>query len=295
MKISRKSAPKNTPRAARLLAARVPLTSGQIFFQIVCMQKLQNHQSAATCASPVRLILLSALSAVSIGISGCDSLPWDTTQTGSTTASHITVPPGYYRVNPGDSLDHIAAAFGRHPQDLVRWNGLASSTAIVPNQLLRVAPPVQDLVQQAAPAQRTLPVHSRLQDAPAASARLMWPVQGRVISPYVAGQSRGMLIAATPGEPVKAAASGHVVYAGTGIEAYGPLVIVKDDDGLITAYGHNARLLVTESQTVAQGQVIAEVGTAGDGRSALQFEVRRNGQQVDPLSLLPVVSTYGLR
>lgn len=111
----------------------------------------------------------------------------------------------------------------------------------------------------------------------------------------MAGQSRGMLIAATLGESVKAAASGHVVYAGTGIAAYGPLVIIKDDDGLITAYGQNARLLVTEGQAVAQGQAIAEVGTAGDGRSALQFEVRRNGQQVDPLSLLPVVSTYGLR
>lgn len=113
------------------------------------------------------------------------------------------------------------------------------------------------------------------------------------MSPYVAGQSHGLLIAATPGEPVKAAAGGQVVYAGTGIAAYGPLLIIKDDDGLITAYGQNARLLVTEGQTVVQGQVIAEAGTARDGHGVLQFEVRRSGNQVDPLSLLPAGIAYG--
>jgi lipoprotein NlpD len=199
------------------------------------------------------------------------------------------VPPGYYRVNPLDSVDRIAASYGRRPQDIVRWNGLADSRAIVPGHLLRVAPPVT----AGEPAPVTHDVAHGVPAKPGPT-DFIWPVQGRVISPFVTGKSRGVLISGTPGEPVRAAAAGRVVYAGTAIAAYGPLVIIRHNNGLVTAYGHNGRLLVKDNDAVTQGQPIAEVGSGMDGRSALQFEVRRNGLQVDPLSLLPVVSTYGL-
>ncbi|QCP55033.1 LysM peptidoglycan-binding domain-containing protein [Trinickia violacea] len=232
-----------------------------------------------------RLTFMVFLSVVLMGASGCTSPSWTRPQSDNTSVSRMTVPPGYYRVNPGDSLDGIATAFGRRLQDVVRWNGLAGSEAIVPGQLLRVAPPV--IADRQPPA-----VHDVVLEVPETlkASGFIWPVQGRVIEPFVAGKSHGVLIGGAPGEPVKAAAAGRVVYAGTAIAAYGPLVIIKHRYGLVTAYAQNGRLLVKDNEAVTQGQVIAEVGVKEDGHSVLQFEVRRNGRQVDPLSLLPAQS-----
>jgi lipoprotein NlpD len=250
----------------------------------------QKFTETAVWMSAGRFPSMGLLLVVLMGAGGCAIAPWDTPQRANTNVSRTAVPPGYYRVNTGDSLDQIAASYGRRTQDIVRWNGLADSQAIVPGQLLKVAPPV-------AASEPAAVAHYDAKDMPAKPrpADFIWPVQGRVISPFVTGKSRGVLIHATPGEPVRAAAAGRVVYAGTAIAAYGPLVIIRHNNGLVTAYAHNGRLLVKDNQAVTQGQSIAEVGSGQDGRSVLQFEVRRNGLQVNPLSLLPVVSTYGLR
>jgi lipoprotein NlpD len=118
------------------------------------------------------------------------------------------------------------------------------------------------------------------------NARFIWPIEGSVAQPFKA-KSKGMVIAGPAGQEVKAAASGRVVYAGSGMKAYGKLVIVKHDAHLITAYGRNAKLLVAEGATVKQGQPIAMSGTDGAGISTLMFEVRDNGKPVDPMQWLP--------
>ncbi len=214
-------------------------------------------------------------------------MTWDMPQPDNGTASYATVPPGYYRVNPDDSLDRIAAGFGLRPDDVVRWNGLASGTAIVPGQLLRVALPVT--ASEHSPPDRDN-VGARAPETQSPSG-FIWPAQGQVIQPFVAGKSHGVRIEGMPGAPVDAVAAGRVVYAGTTIAAYGPLVIIKHDNGLITAYGHDGKLLVKDNDAVKQGQVIAEMGAGEDGRGVLQFEVRRNGEEVDPLSVLPAERT----
>lgn len=88
---------------------------------------------------------------------------------------------------------------------------------------------------------------------------------------------------------MRAAAAGRVVYGGSGIPHYGNLVIIKHDDRFLSAYAHNERLLVSEGQDVAAGQQIAEMGSSGTGVSAvkLHFEIRRDGEPVDPLRYLP--------
>ncbi|MDF0504541.1 peptidoglycan DD-metalloendopeptidase family protein, partial [Burkholderia cenocepacia] len=126
---------------------------------------------------------------------------------------------------------------------------------------------------------------------PAAAAQpgsLAWPATGVVATPFAAGKTRGVVIAASgPDHSVRAAANGRVVYAGSGVKAYGPLVILKHDNGLITAYGHNGKLLVNEGDAVRQGQPVAEMGTDASGRSTFEFEVRQNGKVVDPMNFLP--------
>ncbi|WP_043284933.1 M23 family metallopeptidase [Paraburkholderia oxyphila] len=120
-----------------------------------------------------------------------------------------------------------------------------------------------------------------------ANARLAWPVSGSVVTPFAAGKSRSIVIACAPGAPVKAAAAGRVMYAGSGMKGYGKLVIVKHDAHLITAYGRNGRLLVKEGETVKLGQQIATSGADAAGVGALLFEVRENGKPVDPVAQLP--------
>ena len=100
------------------------------------------------------------------------------------------------------------------------------------------------------------------------------------------GTFNNIVIDGTLGESVKAAAAGRVVYAGTGIHAYGTLVIIKHDDRTVTAYGHNSRLLVSDNEAVSQGQTIAEVGVDHNGMPGVLFEVRSDGKPVDPLPLL---------
>jgi CRP/FNR family cyclic AMP-dependent transcriptional regulator len=63
--------------------------------------------------------------------------------------------------------------------------------------------------------------------------------------------------------------------------------IIKHSEAWLTAYGHNQRLLVTQSQTVARGQKIGEMGLGPGSQPRLYFEIRRNGDPLDPLDLLP--------
>lgn len=116
-----------------------------------------------------------------------------------------------------------------------------------------------------------------------------WPVQGRVIATFQGstGLNKGIDIAGNMGQPVLAAASGQVVYAGTGLRGYGKLLIIKHNETFLSAYAHNENLLVQEGDMVKAGQKIADMGSSGTDRVKLHFEIRREGTPVDPLKYLP--------
>ncbi|HVL75777.1 MAG TPA: peptidoglycan DD-metalloendopeptidase family protein [Noviherbaspirillum sp.] len=114
----------------------------------------------------------------------------------------------------------------------------------------------------------------------------IWPAEGRVISQFGEGR-RGIAIAGQMGQPVLAAGSGKVLYAGSGIRGYGNLVIVKHTNNLLSAYAHNKTIFVKEDQTVAQGQKIAEMGNSDTDEVKLHFEIRHQGKPVDPSKFLP--------
>jgi lipoprotein NlpD len=234
---------------------------------------------------------LISLAAASL-LGACTTYPWETAMAPAPTyrtsggAAANGVPAGFYRVNPGDTLHSIAGAFGQRAQDLAAWNGLTLSSPVAPGQVLRVAPPTY---AQTTPVPTPAPSTTPVPPAPAAPAQgvLAWPLRGPILKPFVPGRTKGIVIGGRPGDQVRAAAAGRVVYAGTGIEAYGPLVIIKHDDTLITAYGQNSKLLVQEGDAVAQGQPVGEVGTDNNGVPSIQFEVRKDGKPVDPLAWLP--------
>lgn len=93
----------------------------------------------------------------------------------------------------------------------------------------------------------------------------------------------GVDIAAPYGTPIKAAAAGEVVFAGYR-RGYGNTVIIDHGGGIATLYAHCSALAVGEGAVVKQGQVIAYVGATGLATGPhLHFEVRRNGEPVNPL------------
>ena len=121
------------------------------------------------------------------------------------------------------------------------------------------------------------------------AAGLIWPVQGPVTSPFGWRWGRmheGIDIGVPYGTPIHAAAAGTVIYCGWE-EGYGNLVVLDHGGNLATAYGHQSSIAVGCGEQVAQGQVIGYVGCTGHCFGPhLHFEVRVNGNPVDPLGYL---------
>ncbi len=116
---------------------------------------------------------------------------------------------------------------------------------------------------------------------------LAWPAGGRVVEAFQPGETRGIEIGGKPGDPVRAAADGKVMYAGTGLNGYGSLIIVQHNKDFLTAYSHNRKLLVKIGDIVRQGQQIAEMGDENNSRVSLGFELRHDGKPIDPMPYLP--------
>lgn len=114
-----------------------------------------------------------------------------------------------------------------------------------------------------------------------------WPGSGKVLAPFSDSGNKGLDLAGKVGDPVLAAGSGKVVYAGAGLRGYGNLVIVKHDATFLSAYAHNSKILVKEGQSVSKGMKIAEVGSSDADQPKLHFEIRKQGKPVDPLIYLP--------
>ncbi len=116
-----------------------------------------------------------------------------------------------------------------------------------------------------------------------------WPVKGKLISRFSATEqgNKGIKIAGSRGDRIKAAADGRVVYAGNALRGYGNLVIIKHSDDYLSAYAHADTILVKEKQFVTAGQTVANMGSTGTNQVMLHFEIRYHGQSVDPLKYLP--------
>jgi lipoprotein NlpD len=232
--------------------------------------------------------------------------------------------PGYYTVRPGDTLFRIALDSGQNWRDVQAWNNMVNPNAIEVGQVLRVAPPVAVTTASVTPtvvpttgaatvspitttgvvsrpltassttgtssatAAAATPAPATTPDAaPGDELEFIWPAKGQLVATFDEAKNKGVSIAGRLGDPVVAAASGRVVYAGAGLRGYGNLIILKHNNTYLTAYAHNQALLVREDQAVRQGQKIAEMGSSDADRVKLHFEVRRQGKPVDPLAYLP--------
>jgi lipoprotein NlpD len=212
-----------------------------------------------------------------------------------------------YTVRRGDTLYSIAFRHQLDYRSLARWNGIGGSYLIKPGQTLRLYPsgstqqPDTTVARSPSPTTRTPPPArsptrstptppSRPASPPAkpaiAKGQWLWPVRGDILRAY-SERSKGIDIGGQVGESIRASAGGTVVYAGSALKGYGQLVIIKHSEAELSAYGHNRKLLVKEGQRVEQGDVLAEMGLGPSRQPLLHFEIRHNGQPVNPLGLLP--------
>jgi murein DD-endopeptidase MepM/ murein hydrolase activator NlpD len=120
------------------------------------------------------------------------------------------------------------------------------------------------------------------------SSGLIWPVNGPITSGFGWRWGRmheGIDIGVPCGTPIHAAAAGTVIYSGW-MDGYGNFVVIDHGNGLATAYGHQSAIYVSGG-SVSRGQVIGAVGSTGNSTGChLHFEVRVNGNPVDPLGYL---------
>lgn len=216
-----------------------------------------------------------------------------------------------YLVRRGDTLYSIAWQYGLSIDEVAALNGIRPPYTIYTGQRLRVRRG-DGPVTGAAPQPRPLPAPPAARSAPAPAAagpaaqrqpppavpepalpavvkHWVWPARGPLLNGYQPDASgrKGIEIGGSNGQPVKAAAAGKVVYSGSGLVGYGRLIIIKHNESLLSAYGHNSKLLVSEGDYVKTGQDIATMGSSGTDRTQLYFEIRKNGRPVNPLSYLP--------
>lgn len=202
-------------------------------------------------------------------------------------------------VKPGETLYSIAWRYRLDYHELARWNGLSNPDLLLVGQRLQLRPGAAVAVPTASrpvptarpqPQPSTAPRSQPLPPPPQAPPpRWLWPAQGPLLSRFgdKQGLGNGIGIGGAAGQDIRAAAAGRVVYAGSGLQAYGQLVIINHNDSFLSAYGYNERLMVKQGDDVEAGQIIAKMGLGPERRAQLHFEIRQNGNPVDPLLHLP--------
>jgi lipoprotein NlpD len=205
-------------------------------------------------------------------------------------------------VGKGETLFSIAWRYGLEYRGLARANGIGSSYTIHPGQIIKLTDNAADIADTASTSVRknttvinkpsitaTPAIKPAVKSMGEGEVRWQWPVTGKIIQKFsgATNANKGIDLAGNLEEPVLAASSGKVVYAGGGLLGYGLLIIIKHNDRYLSAYAHNRELLVKEGDSVKAGGKIATMGSSGTDRVKLHFEIRRDGKPVDPEAYLP--------
>lgn len=203
---------------------------------------------------------------------------------------------GIYHVSSGETLYSIAWRYGLDYRYLANLNHIPPPYHIITGQ--RIVLSERSIhPHKIKSTENITPISSRSKSHPVSQPVYQerdfnkpvrfwhWPARGTIINTY-SGLNKGINIGGEKGSPVYAAAPGQVVYSGDGLRGYGNLIIIKHNSTYLSAYAHNQVVLVREGQEVKAGQEIAEMGDTGTRQTMLHFEIRREGQPVNPLNYL---------
>lgn len=198
-----------------------------------------------------------------------------------------------YTVKRGDTLYGISRQTGTSVKELARLNGISPPYTIEIGQKLRTGGKAakKGSGKSSTRTAKVVPSSAVPQSSwpPVGQRCWRWPASGKVILPYsmANGGNKGIDIAGALGQPVYAAGAGKVVYAGNQLRGYGNLIMIKHGEDYITAYAHNARILVSNGQSVRIGQQIATMGSTDADSVRLHFQIRYRATAIDPQRYLP--------
>jgi len=223
-----------------------------------------------------------------------------------------------YKVVKGDTLYSIAFRAGVDFKQLAQINSIKAPYAIYPGQLIRIQSSYKSnssnkiqktYKKNTQVTQKTLDNKKRQEyvvvegkqnvttNSSTKSNNLdlfdrsnwKWPARGKVIERFSYKElgNKGLDITGKKGDPVFAANSGKVVYAGNALRGYGNLIIIKHSDDYLSAYAHNQVIRVKEKDWVKVGQHIADMGDTDTDKVKLHFEIRFKGNTVNPEKFLP--------
>lgn len=192
-------------------------------------------------------------------------------------------------VKKGETLSSISRRYGVSVESLIHYNSIRDPDQIEVGQ--RISIPPRDAIARL----YRLPPSRRRAKAPPSTAApagpFLWPVRGTItrrFSEDANSPHKGIDIAAPGGSPIRSADAGTVLFSGDGPEGYGLIVIVRHANRFVTVYAHNRANLVRAGQRVKRGENIAYVGNGGNSsRPRLHFQVRRDADPIDPLTVLP--------
>lgn len=215
----------------------------------------------------------------------------------------MKVKPGIVLKVPGSGSPSAAVAVASPIEPPVRTQ-IASSTGIASEAVAPAPAPrpglnvlnedgprqVGPVEQREAKAETSAPVQAK-SAASGGAMKLRWPVKGKIVQGFGAradgSHNDGVDVAVPIGTDVMAAEAGVVAYAGSEVKTYGNLVLVRHDNGWITAYAYNDKILVQRGDRVKRGQPIAKAGKSGPAdQPQLHFEVRVGSKPVDPMPFL---------
>lgn len=228
-------------------------------------------------------------------------------------------------VSPGDTLYNISNRYGVDVRSLATLNSVVDPTQLRLGQVLRLpestfaaktesagsvrvskissslstesSTVVKDPIytEDSAPQITNNPDEGKAVEKPAVveksakqvvpGTKMLWPARGPILSDFAAN-GKGLDIGGQIGDVVVAAADGEVIFAGDGVRGYGNLVIIKHTPAIVTAYGHNSKIVVAKGDKVKAGQKIAELGKVDANVPKVRFEVRQSGVPVDPAKFM---------
>ena len=206
-----------------------------------------------------------------------------------------------HTIAAGDTLESVAKLYGVTPQIIVdyRENGLADSNATLGAGRELVIPGGRRALAlwlipslprgQQATAEQSFGQCPGGYTGAVGTGTFVWPAASQTLDGYAfSAVHLGIDVRAAEGDAVFAADSGVVMYAGPNEQGYGNLVVVDHGNGFETAYAQLSEVAVVCGQSVLQGSAIGAAGNSGSSeRPLLHFEIRQQGQSVDPRPLLP--------
>lgn len=197
-------------------------------------------------------------------------------------------------VQAGDTMYSLAHSYGVSVDELAAENNISDPTSIFPGQKLYCPMPEESTSVAGAIESsevRSVAVSASSSRGSSSAGSWLWPAQGFISSAYgqrTTGYHYGMDIAADNKSEVVAAAAGRISESGWKSDAYGYTVMIDHSNGLQTLYAHCSSLVAKVGDSVTAGQLIAYIGSTGNSTGPhVHFEVRQNGECVDPAMYLP--------